>query len=338
MAGPEVQANAISTVLRGVPLRDAPGWLGVICVLLLALVAPLAALRLSPLRAGAASLAALGLYLGGAYLAFRAGLVLDVAGPALALALGTFGALGLRVASESRERRRTRELFGRFVPESVVDELLDDPNAARRLPGRRIEGTVLFCDLRGFTAFAESLPAERVLDVLNRYLTEMSEAILDHGGTVVSYMGDGIMAVFGSPLTRDDHAQIGFDAAREMLEVRMPRVNAWLREHGLDEFRMGIGVNSGTVMSGTVGSERRLEYAAIGDTTNVAARLEAATKDIGGGLLLADSTRRLLVRDADRLERHGEIELRGRSEGILVWTLGAPPDASQAPLKETAAA
>jgi adenylate cyclase len=91
-------------------------------------------------------------------------------------------------------------------------------------------------------------------------------------------------------------------------------------------------------MSGTVGSERRLEYAAIGDTTNVAARLEAATKGIGGGLLLADSTRRLLVRDVDRLERHGEIELRGRSEGILVWTLGAPPAASQAPLKETAAA
>jgi adenylate cyclase len=338
MAGPEVQANAISTVLRGVPLRDAPGWLGVICVLLLALVAPLAALRLSPLRAGMASLAALGLYLAGAYLAFRAGLVLDVAGPVLALALGTLGALGLRVASESRERRRTRDLFGRFVPESVVDELLDDRGAARRLPGRRLECTVLFCDLRGFTAFAEPQPAERVLGVLNRYLTEMSEAILDHGGTVVSYMGDGIMAVFGSPLPRDDHAQSGFDAAREMLEVRMPRVNAWLREHGLDEFRMGIGVNSGPVMSGTVGSERRLEYAAIGDTTNVAARLEAATKDIGGGLLLADSTRRLLVRDADRLERHGEIELRGRSEGILVWTLGAPPDASRAPLKETAAA
>ena len=287
-----------------------------------------------------ASLAALGLYLAGAYLAFRAGLVLDVAGPVLALALGTLGALGLRVASESRERRRTRDLFGRFVPESVVDELLDDRGTARRLPGRRLESTVLFCDLRGFTAFAEPQPAERVLGVLNRYLTEMSEAILDHGGTVVSYMGDGIMAVFGSPLPRADHAQSGFDAAREMLEVRMPRVNAWLREHGLDEFRMGIGVNSGPVMSGTVGSERRLEYAAIGDTTNVAARLEAATKGkgIGGGLMLADSTRRLLVRDVDRLERHGEIELRGRSEGILVWTLGAPPAASQAPLKETAAA
>jgi adenylate cyclase len=280
-------------------------------------------------RAGLTSIAALGIYLVLAYVAFRLGLVMELSAPALALALGTLGALGLRVASESRERRRTRDLFGRFVPEAVVDELLDDPDAARRLPGRRLEGTVLFGDLRGFTTFAESLPAERVLQVLNRYLTEMSEAILDHGGTVVSYMGDGIMAVFGSPLPRDDHAQSGFDAAREMLEVRMARVNAWLSEQGLTEFRMGIGVNSGPVMSGTVGSERRLEYAAIGDTTNVAARLEAATKDIGGGLLLADSTRALLLRHVDRLERHGELELRGRSEGILVWTLGSPAGAPQ---------
>jgi adenylate cyclase len=323
MAGPEVQANAISTVLRGVPLHDAPGWLGVLCVALLALVAPLAALRLPPLKAGLASVAALIGYLVAAYLAFRAGLVLDVVAPALALALGTLGALGLRVAAESRERRRTRDLFGRFVPGPVVDELLDDPNAERRLPGRRLQGTVLFCDLRGFTAFAESLPAERVLDVLNRYLTEMSEAILDHGGTVVSYMGDGIMAVFGSPLARDDHAQTGFDAAREMLEVRMPRVNEWLREQGLDEFRLGIGLNTGPVMSGTVGSDRRLEYAAIGDTTNVAARIEAATKETNGGLLIADATRAALVEGTERLERRGELDVRGRSAGTVVWALAS---------------
>jgi adenylate cyclase len=252
---------------------------------------------------------------------FRAGLVLAVATPALALLAGTLGALGLRVAAESRERRRTRDLFGRFVPEAVVDELLDDPSAERRLAGRRLDSTVMFCDLRGFTTFAESLPAERVLEVLNRYLSEMSEAILDHGGTVVSYMGDGIMAVFGSPLAREDHAQIAFDAACEMLEVRMPRVNEWLRERELSEFRMGIGLNSGPVMSGTVGSERRLEYAAIGDTTNVAARLEAATKEQNGGLLMADSTRQALSSGADRLVRRGNLDVRGRSGGVVVWTL-----------------
>jgi adenylate cyclase len=336
MAGPELQANAVSTVLRGFPLHESMWWLDVLCALAMALVAPVASLRLRPLGVAAVSAATLAAYAGGAFLAFRAGLVVPVVAPAMALALGSLGALGLRVATEARERRRTRDLFGRFVPEPVVEELLDSEDAAQLLGARGLEATVLFCDLRGFTTFAEGHAPERVLQVLNRYLTEMSEAVLDHGGTVVSYMGDGIMAVFGTPIAREDHAQAGFDAAVEMLRVRLPRLNAWLLEQGLPAFRLGIGLNSGPVMSGTVGSERRLEYAAIGDTTNVAARLEARTKETGGGLLLAHSTRvRLQCGTAD-LAREGEIEVRGRAEPVVVWHLPAEPAEAEAPV-ETAA-
>ena len=120
----------------------------------------------------------------------------------------------------------------------------------------------------------------------------MSEAILDHGGTLVAYMGDGIMAVFGAPLEQDDHADRALAAAREMLDAPASGFNAWLREEGLHEgFRMGIGLNSGPVMSGNVGSERRLEYTALGDTTNTAARLEGMTKGTPYQLYVADSTR-----------------------------------------------
>ena len=106
----------------------------------------------------------------------------------------------------------------------------------------------------------------------------MSEAILDHGGTLVAYMGDGIMAVFGAPLQQDDHADRALAAARDMLD-RLEGFNGWLREEGLHQgFKMGIGLNTGPVMSGNVGSERRLEYTALGDTTNTAARLEGMTK------------------------------------------------------------
>ena len=336
MPGPELQANAVSTVLRGFPLHESLWWLDVLCALAMALVAPVAGLRLRLLGVAAVSAAALAAYAGGAFLAFRAGLVVPVVAPAMALALGSLGALGLRVATEARERRRTRDLFGRFVPEPVVKELLDSEDAAQLLGARRLEATVLFCDLRGFTTFAEGHAPERVLQVLNRYLTEMSEAVLDHGGTVVSYMGDGIMAVFGTPIAREDHAQMGFDAAVEMLRVRLPRLNAWLREQGLPAFRLGIGLNSGPVMSGTVGSERRLEYAAIGDTTNVAARLEARTKETGGGLLLAHSTRVRLQCDGADLAREGEIEVRGRGEPVVVWHLPAEPAEAEAQV-ETAA-
>ena len=149
----------------------------------------------------------------------------------------------------------------------------------------------MFSDLRGFTSFSETLEPERVIESLNRYLTEMSEAILDHGGTLVAYMGDGIMAVFGAPLKQDDHADRALEAAREMLD-RMEGFNGWLREQGLhDGFKMGIGLNSGPVMSGNVGSERRLEYTALGDTTNTAARLEGMTKGTPHQLYLADTTK-----------------------------------------------
>src|ERR1700684_228230 len=116
----------------------------------------------------------------------------------------------------------------------------------------------MFTDLRGFTSFAESLTPGGVIEVLNRYLSEMSDAILDHGGTLVAYMGDGIMAVFGAPIVQDNHADRALATAREMLEIRLPRFNAWLLESGLGAgFRMGIGLNSGSLMSGNVGSQRR---------------------------------------------------------------------------------
>jgi adenylate cyclase len=156
----------------------------------------------------------------------------------------------------------------------------------------------------------------------------MSEAILGHGGTLVSYMGDGIMALFGAPLEQPDHADRAVGAAREMLVTRLPRFNAWLRAQGFDhEFRMGIGLNSGYVMSGNVGSERRLEYTAIGDTTNTAARLEGMTKDAPHDLFVADSTRACLHRAPDDLVYVAEFPIRGKQSTIKVWTLtvnGAP--------------
>ena len=190
------------------------------------------------------------------------------------------------------ERAQTRDLFSRFVPDSVVAQVLDraDYEDDVRLGGELLRATVLFSDLRGFTSFAESREPSEVIGVLNRYLTEMSDAILDHDGTLVAYMGDGIMAVFGAPIPSEDHADRALAAAREMLE-RLEGFNAWMREEGLgDGFKMGIGLNTGDVMSGNVGSARRLEYTAIGDTTNTAARLEGMTKGTPYQLFVADAT------------------------------------------------
>ena len=190
-----------------------------------------------------------------------------------------------------------------------------------KLGGISRTATVMFTDLRGFTQFSEHMEPEQVIDVVNRYLGEMSEAILAEEGTIVAYMGDGIMAVFGAPLEQPDHADRALRSARAMLDTHLPRFSAWMKEQGLGEgFRMGIGLNSGSVVSGNVGSEKRLEYTALGDTTNTAARLEGMTKGTPHQLYCSQTTHDMLVDDPGDLVFVDEVDIRGREQPLGVWS------------------
>jgi adenylate cyclase len=323
MSGPELQAHAIGTVRAGNSLRRSSEALDLLLIVLLGLVAPLAALRLR--LWGLAVALAFGIaFVVAAWLLFDGGTIVAFVYPLLALAVGAVGSLVVQYFTETRERQRTKLLFSRFVPENVVDQVLDQADDDLRLGAVQREGTVMFSDLRGFTSFAESLPVERVIEVLNIYLGEMSAAILDNGGTLVAYMGDGIMAVFGAPIEQPDHADRALRAAREMLGPRLATFNWYLREESLGEgFRMGVGLNSGHVMSGNVGSQRRLEYTAIGDTTNTAARLEGMTKGTPHQLFMSQATVDLLRSRPDDLVRVGEFEVRGRTQKITLWSIPA---------------
>jgi adenylate cyclase len=330
MPGPEIQANAAETALRGFPLSGAPGVVNVLLIVLLGVAAPLLALRMAAPKAVALTVVLVALFLGAAQLLFNGGTIVSVVYPLIAAGLSAAATVILFAITAAFERERTRDAFVRFVPESVVGQVLDQADGVR-LGGVRADSTVLFSDLRGFTSFAEPLEPDQVISILNRYLTAMSDAILDHGGTLVAYMGDGIMAVFGAPIRQDDHADRALAASVDMLK-RFDEFNAWLREEGLGEgFKMGIGLNSGPVMSGNVGSERRLEYTAIGDTTNTAARLEGMTKGTPWQLYLSDSTRESLQRPTDELEPVGEFEVRGREAKIRLWTLPATRHAEHEP-------
>jgi adenylate cyclase len=299
----------------------------VVLIVLFGVVVPLAALRVRPIVSIAIAVAIGIVFAIVAQLLFNGGTIISFVYPLLALILSGIGSLAVGLVTEAFERIRTVDLFARFVPENVVDEVLKSADGLR-LGGIQREGTVMFTDLRGFTSFSEKLTPSQVIEVLNHYLSEMSDAILDNGGTLVAYMGDGIFAVFGAPLAQDDHADRALRTAREMLEVRLPRFNEWIRSQGLgDGFRMGIGLNSGNVMSGHVGSERRVEYAAVGDTTNTASRIESMTKGTPHQLLLSDSTKEALVTPADDLVFHDEVEIRGRVARMKLWGL----DESQPP-------
>ena len=224
------------------------------------------------------------------------------------------------------ERARVHDVFSRFLPEHVVDDVLARTDDDFRLGGIRTVGTVMFTDLRGFTAFTEQRDPELVIAALNRYFDETSDAILEHGGTLVAYRGDGFLAVFGAPIEIDDHADRALATAREMVEVRLPRFNGWLRENGLgQEVLMGVGLNSGPFMSGNVGSLRRLEYTVHGDTVNTASRIEGMTKTVGGPILLAESTFAALLEQPDDLRHVGEFEVRGRESTVSLWTVDGGP-------------
>lgn len=332
MSGPEIQAAAIDTVRRDFPLRRSPWPLDAAAIVLLGLVAPLTAGRLGVLKTAALVGALAGLYVAVLVIAFDHGLILRATEPLATLGASAVCAVALQYLTATFERERVRDAFARFVPPAIVDSVLARAGEDGWLGGERREMTVLFSDLRGFTSFSETRPPDVTLRLLNAYLGEMTAAIMEEGGTITSYIGDGIMALFGAPVEQPDHADRALAAARAM-QARLEHFNVWLAEQGVgDGFRMGIGVNTGPVMAGNIGSERRLEYTGIGDTVNTTARLEGMTKGSGFSVFVAGSTRAALTGPPPvDLRFVDELAVRGRVAGVAVWGLAIGPGASSAP-------
>ncbi len=325
MAGTEIVANSAATILHGIPLRDDAGWVNVLLIILLGSAAPLLGLRGWALRALFGGVLAGLLYAVATQLSFDSGRIVAVIDPEFALLVGSVGTLAVIYLGEAFERQYARSTFARFVPPGVVDEVLSSTDDDLRLAGVERICTVMFSDLRGFTKFSETQPVEKVIAVVNHYLNEMTEAILDAGGTLIAYMGDGIMAVFGAPLEQQDHADRALRAAREMIGPRLQSFNGWLAEQGYPSgFRMGVGLNTGAVMCGNVGAEQRVEYTAIGDTTNTASRLEGMTKNQPHMLFVAEATCQALRTTVDDLEFVEEFEVRGRQAKMRIFSISDP--------------
>ncbi len=231
--------------------------------------------------AGSLGLAAIAL-VGVGYGYFQAGVWIPVVPPLLALGGAAFG-VTMYVAKTAGDIRAT---FGRYLTDDVVANLLENPDGAK-LGGERRRITILTCDLRGFTAIAERLPPEEVVKILNLYLGKMADVIGDFQGTIDEFMGDGILVLFGAPVQREDDPQRAVACAVAM-QSAIQSINATIREWGLPDLKMGVGINTGDVVVGNIGSQRRTKYGVVGSQVNLTYRIESYTTD--GQIFISQST------------------------------------------------
>jgi adenylate cyclase len=213
-----------------------------------------------------------------------------------------------RMVAGLRERERIRQAFGTYVDRDVAEHILREGTA---LEGEEVEVTMLFLDIRNFTSFAERLQATEVVATLNRLFERIVPIIHAHGGHVDKYVGDGFLAVFGAPRRQDDHADRALTAALEIADA--------VEDEFGNELSVGIGINSGTVVAGNVGGAGRLEFSVIGDAVNVAARVEAATRQTGDQILVADRTRDLLRESKVSLSERRDVPLKGKKETVRLY-------------------
>jgi adenylate cyclase len=245
--------------------------------------------------------------------------------PLLGLVL-TYTSLTLyRYLTEERERKKIRGAFSHYVSSSVVNEVLKNPEKLK-LGGDMKELTVLFSDIRGFTTISEGLSPEQVHLLINEYLTAMTDIVFKHGGTLDKYMGDAIMAIYGAPVDQPDHAQKACDTALEMMQA-LKELNAGWAGEGKPVLDIGIGINTGMMMVGNMGSEQRFEYTVLGDAVNLGSRLEGANKNYLTHILISEFTYEK-VKEQFLCMEMDSVRVKGKTKPVRIYQLMGRKDAS----------
>lgn len=315
MLGVEIQANLLDTLLQGIPLIHPPLLFHLLVVMVWALAAACIGFLFRPLKAFglvAGLSLAYGLAAVAAFAVFR--VWFEIVAPSAAL-FATYGAVVLRnYIQEEGEKRR----LSRYFSPAVLDEIVRHPEKMSLGSARR-RATILFSDIRGFTSISEQLQPEEVVDLLREYLTTMTEIVFKHGGVVDKFIGDAVMALYGVPLPYDDHAARAVRTALEMQERTAALAPRWTAKCGVP-LRIGVGIHTGEVVAGTIGSAQRLEYTAIGDTVNLTSRLESMTKELKSSIVISQDTK-ADIEGLFHLRHLGQIKVKGRETPVEVYTV-----------------
>jgi len=295
--GVMIHAAMAANLLNGDLLAVAPQSLTLTSVIVAALLVCLLVLYFNSMWLKIlAPLIGMAAYVAISFSAFRHNLVLEMTPPLLAMVLAAMLSSSYLLFTEGRDKRRVRTMLGQYVSpavlSAVVDAYEDHINAE---VGSEEELTILFSDIRGFTSLSEVMPPDKVVEMLNHYFSSMTEAIFEQRGTIDKFIGDAIMAFWGAPVREAQHADLALRAAMEM-HARLRLVNEWLQARDYPLIQIGIGIHTGKVILGNIGSVQKLDYTIIGDNVNIASRLEGLTKPYGATVVISEFTHRQLQR------------------------------------------
>jgi adenylate cyclase len=328
LPGMQVHASVIDNLLSHRFLAPAPGGTGIALALLCAVMAGAAIMGLGVWR----GLAAAGVVAAGggtaAVAAFGRGTWVPVVEPALALAVAVLGSVAYQYFVEGREKRHVKKLFSRYVSKDVFDQLMADP-ALARLGGQRREMSVLFSDIRGFTTFSEQGEPEDVVRQLNEYFSRMVHVVFEHRGTLDKFVGDAVMALFGAPLEDPDHAEHAVQAALAMLGELDVLNRRWTAENR-PTLAIGVGINTGDMVAGNIGSDAIMSYTVIGDAVNLGSRLESLNKQYGTSVIVSDATRARLKGRYD-IRPLGDVVVKGKTRPVEIFEVRAADSEAETP-------
>jgi adenylate cyclase len=332
-----VHANVIHNILTESFLRELSEWEMLLIEILLLAMLFLLSIRFSSMAFSFGTVFLAAAYIVVVMLSFFYGqVILNIVRPMLIIGFAMIAIVVYRYIMEEKEKMESlrqrdfiRDTFGRYLSNEVVDELLGSP-AGLKMSGENREVTFLVSDLRGFTAMTSSLSPRQVIEIMNRYFEYMVDVIARHKGTVNEFTGDGILAFFGAPLYADDDAERAVACAIEMQNALLT-VNAEQRRLSLPELAMGIGINTGEVVVGNIGSERRASYGAVGAPINAAYRIESFT--VGGQILISPSTYEK-VQSRVSIIGTKEVKFKGLDQPVCLYDVGGIGDPYQVFLPE----
>ncbi|MFT5658539.1 MAG: adenylate cyclase, partial [Gammaproteobacteria bacterium] len=315
--GVEVHANIISGILDQ-RINHRPAWtIGYEFVLLILIAFGMALLLplISPLMATIATLAISLLTFGGTLIAWNNHIILPLASPLMLITLIFILHMTYGFFIESRGKRQLAHLFGQYIPPELVDEMSESPGEFT-LDGENREMTVLFSDVRGFTTISEGMDPKQLTQLMNALLTPMTSVIHKNRGTIDKYMGDAIMSFWGAPLRDPEHARHALYAAMEMM-VELKVMQKDFETRGWPPVNIGIGLNTGNMNVGNMGSEFRMAYTVLGDSVNLGSRLEGLTKNYGVNIIVSESTKNsipeFIFRDLDL------VRVKGKNEPVAIF-------------------